>query len=148
MLKRIAIVAIAIIVLVSTSSYATIQPESPTASSDVRGAASNEAVRVAGLFESLAEQTAYILNSPQASLEDMERYADTIRSIATYSNCKQPLNEPDLKLIVDSFYSFVHAGGESITKDDIRADLCRYSTIGDVVGYLSSALVAGLSENG
>lgn len=146
MIKRTVIAAIAIFALTSTSAYSSARPDAPTTNGKVQGIANMEAVRLAALFDSLAEQTAQILNNPQGNAENLEMYIDTIRRITTYSDSKQALNEADLNLLVDAFYNFVQAGGEPISKDDIRADLSRFSTVGGVAEYLSSALNEGLSE--
>lgn len=109
------------------------------------GISSIEAMRVSALFNSLAEQTAYILNSNTTpGQEDLEMYIDTIQRIATYADSNVPLTGADLDLLVDSFYDFVHAGGEAISKKDIREDLSRFSTLGEAVGYLADGMMAGL----
>lgn len=102
-------------------------------------------MRVSALFNSLAEQTAYILNSNTTpGQEELEMYIDTIQRIATYADSNVPLTEADLDLLVDSFYEFVHAGGETISKKDIREDLSRFSTLGEAVGYLAQGMMEGL----
>lgn len=146
MIKRIVIAAIAIIALSSTSAHASARPDAPTTNGEVQGITNMEAVRLASLFDSLAEQTAKILNQPQGNAEDLEKYIDTIQRITAYSDSKQALNEADINLLVDAFYSFIQAGGESISKDDIRDDLSRFTTVGGVAKYLSSALLDGISE--
>lgn len=110
------------------------------------GISSIEAMRVSALFNSLAEQTAYILNSNTTpGQEELEMYIDTIQQrIATYADSNVPLTGADLDLLVDSFYDFVHAGGETISKKDIREDLSRFSTLGEAVGYLADDMMAGL----
>lgn len=109
------------------------------------GISSIEAMRVSALFNSLAEQTAYILNSNTTpGQEELEMYIDTIQRIATYADSNVPLTGADLDLLVDSFYDFVHAGGETISKKDIREDLSRFSTLGEAVGYLADGMMAGL----
>lgn len=144
MIKRLTLAIIAAMA-VGASTASAVPNTHNEQSTQSTGISSIEAMRVSVLFNSLAEQTAYILNSNTTpGQEELEMYIDTIQRIATYADSNVPLTETDLDLLVDSFYEFVHAGGETITKKDIREDLSRFPTLGEAVGYLAEGMMAGL----
>lgn len=139
------ILAVTLIFGVTAPCVATVASSPQTAqSSTAKPAANIEMIRVCSLFHGLTELTEYILNSNELDPSILDIYIDTINRISTYSDCDKKMNETDLNMLVDAFEAFAKAGQSALPREDIYADLSRFETIGDAVGYLSEALNAGM----
>lgn len=109
--------------------------------------AHKETVEAIDVLNSITKQTASILAGESINETTLDTYKATIRSFAEYSNSRVILGETDRALIVKGFYDFLLAGGEPMSMEVLRVDLSRFSTLGEVVGYLSQALLAGIEES-
>lgn len=106
-----------------------------------------ETIAALDVLASITKQTASILAGESINETTLDTYKATIRSFAEYSNSRVILGETDRALIVKGFYDFLLAGGEPMSMEVLRVDLSRFSTLGEVVGYLSQALLAGIEES-
>lgn len=147
MIKRIALILSGLLLLGTSSAYAVAPQSKMPKTLKTTATAHMQAVRVAALFESLAEQTATLLNGAQVTEQQVEMYLDTLKRIGTYSDCSKALNSADIELLTNAFYKFAKAGGESLTKDDIRSDFCEFESIGQLAETLSNALMQGWNES-
>lgn len=109
--------------------------------------ANKETIAALDVLASITKQTASILAGESINETTLDTYKATIRSFAEYSNSRVILGETDRALIVKGFYDFLLAGGEPMSMEVLRVDLSRFSTLGEVVGYLSQALLAGIEES-
>ena len=105
-----------------------------------------ETIAALDVLASITKQTASILAGESINETTLDTYKATIRSFAEYSNSRVILGETDRALIVKGFYDFLLAGGEPMSMEALREDLSRFSTLGEVVGYLSQALLAGIED--
>lgn len=105
-----------------------------------------EALRVASLLNSLGEQTHAILTSDAPDESMLETYMNTILMLCTYADSEVVINDADLQLISEAFQNFSNAGGNPMSIEDIKADLSRFETLGDMMTYLGGALLEGMAE--
>lgn len=108
--------------------------------------AHKETVEALKILDSITKQTASILAGKSINETTLDTYKATIRSIEEYSDSRVILNERDRALIVKGVYDFLVAGGEPMSMEDLREDFSRFSTLGQVVRYLSKALLSGIEE--
>lgn len=108
--------------------------------------AHKETVEALKILDSITKQTASILAGQSINETTLDTYKASIRSIEEYSDSRVILNERDRALIVKGVYDFLIAGGEPMSMEDLREDFSRFSTLGQVVRYLSKALLSGIEE--
>lgn len=109
--------------------------------------ANKETIAALDVLDSITKQTASILAGESINETTLDTYKATTRSFAKYSDSRVILGETDRALVVKGFYDFLLAGGEPMSMEVLRVDLSRFSTLGEVVGYLSQALLAGIEES-
>lgn len=108
--------------------------------------ANKETIAALDVLDSITKQTASILAGESINETTLDTYKATARSFAKYSDSRVILGETDRALVVKGFYDFLLAGGEPMSMEALREDLSRFSTLGEVVGYLSQALLAGIED--
>lgn len=108
--------------------------------------ANKETIAALDVLDSITKQTASILAGESINETTLDTYKATVRSFAEYSDSRVILGETDRALVVKGFYDFLLAGGEPMSMEELREDLSRFSTLGEVVGYLSQALLAGIED--
>lgn len=108
--------------------------------------ANKETIAALDVLDSITKQTASILAGESINETTLDTYKATARSFAKYSDSRVILGETDRALVVKGFYDFLLAGGEPMSMEELREDLSRFSTLGEVVGYLSQALLAGIED--
>lgn len=120
----------------------------PATSQQVNSTEKANKVTIAALdvLDSITKQTASILAGESINETTLDTYKATVRSFAEYSDSRVILGETDRALVVKGFYDFLLAGGEPMSMEELREDLSRFSTLGEVVGYLSQALLAGIED--
>lgn len=105
-----------------------------------------ETIAALDALDSITKQTASILAGESINETTLDTYKATVRSFAEYSDSRVILGETDRALVVKGFYDFLLAGGEPMSMEELREDLSRFSTLGELVGYLSQALLAGIED--
>lgn len=120
----------------------------PATSQQMNSTEKANKVTIAALdvLDSITKQTASILAGESINETTLDTYKATVRSFAEYSDSRVILGETDRALVVKGFYDFLLAGGEPMSMEELREDLSRFSTLGEVVGYLSQALLAGIED--
>ena len=120
----------------------------PATSQQMNSTEKANKVTIAALdvLDSITKQTASILAGESINETTLYTYKATVRSFAEYSDSRVILGETDRALVVKGFYDFLLAGGEPMSMEELREDLSRFSTLGEVVGYLSQALLAGIED--
>ena len=120
----------------------------PATSQQVNSTEKANKVTIAALdvLDSITKQTASILAGESINETTLDTYKATVRSFAEYSDSRVILGETDRALVVKGFYDFLLAGGEPMSMEELREDLSRFSTLGEVVGYLSQALLSGIED--
>lgn len=120
----------------------------PATSQQVNSTEKANKVTIAALdvLDSITKQTASILAGESINETTLDTYKATVRSFAEYSDSRVILGETDRALVVKGFYDFLLAGGEPMSMEELREDLSRFSTLGEVVGYLSQALLVGIED--
>lgn len=108
--------------------------------------ANKETIAALDVLDSITKQTASILAGESINETTLDTYKATARSFAKYADSRVILGETDRALVVKGFYDFLLAGGEPMSMEELREDLSRFSTLGEVVGYLSQALLAGIKD--
>lgn len=108
--------------------------------------ANKETIEAIDVLNSITKQTASILAGESINETTLDTYKATVRRFAGYSYSRVVLNERDRTLVVKGFYDFLFAGGEPMSMEDLREDLSRFSTLGQVVEYMSKALLSGIEE--
>lgn len=156
MLKQIALLATAFILLGCASANAdtknsagtqTAYTTQNTQKTSAKELSHVEAIRIGSLIHSMGECVKEMLSDSCTDIYAYrEMYINAGKQMASYSRCDIPMNEEDLKIFTDTFYDYATAGNASMTKEDIRADLSRFKTIGEVAAYLSSAMLAGFES--